>query len=113
MHKLLPLVLPEAAANLSAQCVLHPANSIALSGQLMFSHVSVKIMTFEPYLIHFFARERTLVRKLLGKGIWSGVSFSLARSPLHLSRLCLCSVWVHFSLSGQSAQPPAMELLEF
>lgn len=102
MHKPPPLVLPESSASLSARCVWRPANSIALSGQLLFNHVSVKNMTFESIIrlllvmesrisSILFARERTLARKILGKGSRCGVSFSLARSPPRLPRLCLCS----------------------
>uniref|UniRef100_A0A669CIM9 Ion transport domain-containing protein n=1 Tax=Oreochromis niloticus TaxID=8128 RepID=A0A669CIM9_ORENI len=79
MHKPPPLVLPESSASLSARCVWRPANSIALSGQLLFNHVSVKNMTFESIIrlllvmesrisSILFARERTLARKILGKG---------------------------------------------
>lgn len=102
MHKPPPLVLPESSASLSARCVWRPANSIALSGQLLFNHVSVKNMTFESIIrlllvmesrisSILFARERTLARKILGKGSRCGVSFSLARSPPRLPRLCLRS----------------------
>ena len=101
MHKPLPQLLPVAAAFLTNLKTVHPSSSNIFFGKSLFSHVSIKNMTLQTIsllsarvqvlsLSNFFAREDTLLKKMLGSISRCVFSLSLGYRP-RFPFLCLWS----------------------